>query len=256
MSAEPEALVTERGPVLVITINRPAQKNAMTLAAAKIVAEALDRLDASAGLSVAVLTGAGDTFCAGMDLKRFAEGERPALPGRGFGGLVEAPPKKPIIAAVEGWALGGGCELVLACDLVVAAEGARFGLPEVRRGLVARGGGMLRLPRRLPYAVAMELLLTGDPIDALRAESLGLVNRVVPSGQALDTALDLADRVARNAPLAVQCAKSVASAARDWPEDEIWQRQAVLSDPVFASDDAQEGARAFVERRVPVWRGR
>ncbi|MER5787368.1 crotonase/enoyl-CoA hydratase family protein [Streptomyces sp. NPDC001980] len=256
MSAAPEVLVDAHDRVLVITVNRPAQKNAMTLAAAHLVAEAVDRLDDSPDLSVAVLTGAGGTFCAGMDLKRFALGERPALPGRGFGGLVEAPPEKPIIAAVEGWALGGGCELALACDLVVAAQGARFGLPEVRRGLVARGGGMIRLPQRLPRSVAMELLLTGDPIDAERAERLGLVNRVVPEGQALEAALQLAGRVAENAPLAVRCAKAVASAAPGWPQDEVWRRQAPFSDAVFASQDAQEGARAFVERREPRWTGR
>ncbi|MGW7544237.1 crotonase/enoyl-CoA hydratase family protein [Streptomyces sp. NPDC054770] len=256
MSAAPEVLVDAHDRVLVITVNRPAQKNAMTLAAAHLVAQAVDRLDDSPDLSVAVLTGAGGTFCAGMDLKRFALGERPALPGRGFGGLVEAPPEKPIIAAVEGWALGGGCELALACDLVVAARGARFGLPEVRRGLVARGGGMIRLPQRLPRSVAMELLLTGDPIDAERAERLGLVNRVVPEGQALEAALQLAGRVAGNAPLAVRCAKAVASAAPGWPQDEVWRRQAPFSDAVFASQDAQEGARAFVERREPRWTGR
>ncbi|WP_329530342.1 crotonase/enoyl-CoA hydratase family protein [Streptomyces sp. NBC_01450] len=256
MSAAPEVLVDAYDRVLVISLNRPEQKNAMTLAAAHLVAEAVDRLDDSPDLSVAVLTGAGGTFCAGMDLKRFALGERPALPGRGFGGLVEAPPEKPIIAAVEGWALGGGCELALACDLVVAARGARLGLPEVRRGLVARGGGMIRLPQRLPRSVAMELLLTGDPIDAERAERLGLVNRVVPEGQALEAALQLAGRVAENAPLAVRCAKAVASAAPGWPQDEVWRRQAPFSDAVFASQDAQEGARAFVERREPKWTGR
>ncbi|MCX4815200.1 crotonase/enoyl-CoA hydratase family protein [Streptomyces sp. NBC_01239] len=256
MNAEPEVLVDRHDRVLVITVNRPGQKNAMTLAAARVIAEALDRLDGSPDLSVAVLTGAGGTFCAGMDLKRFAQGERPALPGRGFGGLVEAPPKKPIIAAVEGWALGGGFELALACDLVVASRTARFGLPEVRRGLVARGGGMIRLPQRLPRSVAMELLLTGDHLDSERAERLGLVNRVVAEGDALAAATTLAERIARNAPLAVQCAKTVASAAPGWPQDEVWQRQAPLSDAVFASEDAQEGARAFVERREPVWTGR
>ncbi|MEW2397180.1 crotonase/enoyl-CoA hydratase family protein [Streptomyces sp. NPDC046862] len=255
MSAEPEVLVDRHDRVLVVTVNRPTQKNAMTLTAARLIAEAVDRLDGSPELSVAVLTGAGGTFCAGMDLKRFALGERPALPGRGFAGLVEAPPKKPIIAAVEGWALGGGCELALACDMVVASHSARFGLPEVKRGLVARGGGMIRLPQRLPRSIAMELLLTGDPIEAGRAERLGLVNRVVDDGQALKAALRLASRIAENAPLAVQCAKAVASAAPGWPQDEVWSRQAPLSDAVFASQDAQEGARAFVERREPVWSG-
>lgn len=253
--AAPEALVEERGRILIITVNRAEQKNAMTLAATKIIAEAIDHFDASTDLTVAVLTGAGDTFCAGMDLKRFAAGERPALPGRGFGGLVEAPPTKPLIAAVEGWALGGGCELALACDLVVAGSGARFGLPEVKRGLVARGGGMIRLPQRLPRAIALELLLTGDFFGAERAERFGLVNRVVPDGQALDAALELAERIAANAPLAVRASKAVATAAPGWPDEEVWERQKEFSDPVFASDDAQEGARAFVERRDPVWTG-
>lgn len=254
--AEPEVLVDRRGQVLVITLNRAGQKNAMTLAGSRIIAAAVDHLDASPDLLVAVLTGTGGTFCAGMDLKRFAAGERPALPGRGFGGFVEAPPKNPIIAAVEGWALGGGCELVLACDMVVASEGARFGLPEVKRGLAARGGGMIRLPQRLPRAVAMELLLTGDPIDAERAERLGLVNQVVPDGGALEGAMRLAERIAANAPLAVQCSKAVAAAAPGWPDDEVWVRQAQLSDAVFASEDAREGALAFTERRDPVWTGR
>ncbi|MEV1025232.1 crotonase/enoyl-CoA hydratase family protein [Streptomyces sp. NPDC050264] len=256
MSAADDVLVEERGRVLVVTINRPKQKNAMTLAGSEIIAEAVDRLDGEASLAAAVLTGAGDDFCAGMDLKRFAAGERPALPGRGFGGMVQAPPSKPIIAAVEGWALGGGFELVLACDLVVAGESARLGVPEVKRGLVARGGGMIRLPQRLPRAVALELLLTGDPIDAVRAERLGLVNRVVADGGALGAALELAGRIADNAPLAVACAKAVADAAPEWTQDEAWERQAAFSDPVFASEDAREGARAFSERRVPVWLGR
>jgi enoyl-CoA hydratase/carnithine racemase len=249
----PDVLTERRGPILVITIDRPAQKNAMTLAGARIIAAALDELDAVPDLAAAVLTGSGGIFCAGMDLKRFAAGERPAVPGRGFGGLVQAPPRKPLIAAVDGWALGGGFELVLACDLVVASAGARFGLPEVKRGLVARGGGLLRLPKILPRAVAMELLLTGDPIDAVRAERLGLVNEVVPAGPALDRALDLAARVARNAPLAVAHSKAVAAMAQTWTEDEGWARQSPYTDEVFASPDASEGAQAFTERRDPVW---
>jgi enoyl-CoA hydratase len=253
---EPHVLTERRDGILVITINRPGQKNAMTLAGAHIIARAVDELDASPDLLAAVLTGAGGTFCAGMDLKRFADGERPALPGRGFGGLVEAPPRKPLIAAVDGWALGGGFELVLACDLVVASAGARFGLPEVKRGLVARGGALIRLPKRLPRAVAMELLLTGDPINAARAESLGLVNEIVPEGSALSGALRLAGRIAANAPLAVACSKAVAAAAGDWPEHEGWRRQRASIDAVFASRDAREGALAFRERRAPTWSGR
>lgn len=251
-----EVLVDARGGVLVITIDRPRQRNAMTLAASTRIAAALDELDSSPDLAVGVLTGAGGTFCAGMDLKRFAAGERPHVEGRGFGGLTEAPPRKPLIAAVEGWALGGGFELVLACDLVVAARGARFGLPEVKRGLVARAGGMIRLPQRLPRAIALELLLTGDPLDAPRAAEFGLVNEVVDDGEALTAALALAGRITGNAPLAVAAAKRIAVESADWPQDEAFTRQQPLSDPVFASADAKEGATAFAEKRTPVWTGR
>lgn len=256
MTDEPDALVERQDGVLVITLNRPAQRNAMTLAAAEIIAAALDELDRSDELSVGIITGGGGTFCAGMDLKRFQAGERPSLPGRGFAGLVETPPRKPLIAAVEGWALGGGFEVVLACDLVVAGRSAKFGVPEVKRGLVARGGGMIRLPDRLPRAVALELLLTGDPIEADRAAHFGLVNQVVDEGGALDAAKDLAQRIAANAPLATAAAKAVATASRDWPQDEAFSRQQEISDSVFASEDAKEGAAAFAERRTPVWRGR
>lgn len=250
-----DVIVTAADGVQVITIDRPAQRNAMTLAGATEIARALDELDRSAALSVGIITGSGGTFCAGMDLKRFREGERPTLPGRGFAGLVEAPPQKPLIAAVEGWALGGGFEMVLACDLVVAGRGARFGLPEVKRGLVARGGGMLRLPQRLPRAIALELLLTGDPIDADRAAAFGLVNEVVDEGGALDAAHALARRITANAPLAVTASKRIAISSRDWPRSEAFARQQPVSDAVFASADAKEGAAAFAEKRTPVWRG-
>ncbi|MET7337821.1 crotonase/enoyl-CoA hydratase family protein [Nonomuraea sp. NPDC005650] len=251
-----EVLVAADEGVLIITINRPAQRNAMTLAAATEIARSLDELDDSPELSVGIITGHGGTFCAGMDLKRFREGERPSVPGRGFAGLVEAPPRKPLIAAVEGWALGGGFEMVLASDLVVAGKGARFGLPEVKRGLVARGGGMFRLPQRLPRAIALELLLTGDPIGASRAAAFGLVNEVVDDGAALDAALALARRISANAPLAVAASKHIATASRDWPQPESFIRQQPISDQVFASQDAQEGAAAFTEKRKPVWQGR
>lgn len=256
MSDGQDLVVERRGRTLVLTIDRPAQRNAMTLDVARGIAAAIDELDSSDDLAVGVITGSGGVFCAGMDLKRFQAGERPTVPGRGFAGLVESPPRKPLIAAVEGWALGGGFEVVLACDLVVAGEGARFGLPEVKRGLVARGGGMIRVPDRLPRAIALELLLTGDPIDAARAAHFGLVNLVVDEGTALDGALGLAERIAANAPLAVRAAKAVALSSKDWPQDEAFARQTELSDPVFASEDAKEGAQAFTERREPVWRGR
>jgi enoyl-CoA hydratase len=251
-----EVAVTVDAGVMTIAIDRPEQRNAMTLAAAEGIAAALTELDDDPGVSAAVLTGTGGTFCTGMDLKRFLAGERAHIPGRGFGGLVEAPPRKPLIAAVEGWALGGGFELVLACDLVVAGRSARFGLPEATRGLIARAGGATRLPRRLPRAIALELLLTGDPLTAERAAHHGLVNRVVEDGTALAAGRELAGKVAANAPLAVMAAKALALDSADWPEGELFTRQAAYAEPVFASADAQEGARAFAERRAPRWTGR
>jgi enoyl-CoA hydratase len=251
-----EVRVSEDGGVLVITIDRPQQRNAMTRAASEAIAAALDELDRRPDLSVAVLTGSGGTFCAGMDLKRFLAGEVASVPGRGFAGVTEAPPAKPLIAAVEGYALAGGFELVLACDLVVAGTGARFGLPEVKRGLVARAGGLLRLPLRLPRAIALELVLTGEFLPADRAAAFGLINQVVPDGQALSSALQLARSIAANAPLAVAASKRIFDEAAGWPVSEWWQRQGTIADPVFASEDAREGARAFAERRSPRWQAR
>jgi enoyl-CoA hydratase len=248
-----DVLVEQTGNVLVITINRPEQRNAMTQAASTRIAEALDLLDSRVDLSVGVITGSGGTFCAGMDLKRFLAGEVANLPGRGFAGLTQAPPAKPLIAAVEGFALAGGFEIVLACDMVVAGKSARFGLPEVKRGLIARAGGLLRLPRRLPSALAMELVLTGDTLTADRAATFGLINSVVPDGDALATAMDLAARVAANAPLAIAASKRILNEATSWPADRYWDLQAELTDPIFASNDAREGASAFAERRAPAW---
>ncbi|HEY6795052.1 MAG TPA: crotonase/enoyl-CoA hydratase family protein [Kineosporiaceae bacterium] len=251
-----EVLTERRGPVLVITINRPRQKNALNAAVAVEVAAAADLLDGSDDLRAAVLTGAGGVFSAGMDLKAFLAGETPAIDGRGLCGITETPPRKPLIAAVEGWALGGGFELVLACDLVVAAETARFGVPEVKRAMVADGGAAYLLPRRVPRAVALEMLLTGDPIDAARAAEVGLVNVVTPEGGAVDRAVGLAGLIAANGPLAVSVTKQIACAAHDWTLDQGWVEQHRLAAPVFTSEDALEGAVAFAERRSPVWRGR
>lgn len=257
MTAQSHVLVERRGPVLLIELDRPRQRNAMTLDAATVIAAAMDELDADEKLSVAVLTGRGGHFCAGMDLKRFVDhGERPFVPGRGFGGLVEGPPAKPVIAAVEGFALGGGFELALACDLVIASETSRFALPEVRRGLVARGGGMFRLPRTLPRAIAMELLLTGAMLEPDQALHHGLLNRVTAEGDALNVALAIAGDIAANAPLAVATSTKVARAAYDRPESALFSWQQQLTDAVFASADAAEGSRAFTERRAPVWTGR
>lgn len=245
-----------RGRVGIITLNRPEARNAANRAMALAVAAALDELDARDDLSVGVLTGAGGTFCAGMDLRAYVSGELPMVEGRGFLGLAQAPPRTPLIAAVEGHALAGGFEAVLACDLVVAGEDATFGLPEVRRGLVAGGGGLVNLPDKIQPNLAMELLLTGASVTAARAAEVGLVNRVVPSGTALESALELAEAIAANGPLAVRVAKQVVTQSRGWPRDERFARQRELILPVFDSADAKEGARAFSERRVPVWTGR
>ena len=251
-----DVLVEARDGVLVITINRPEARNALTGAVARGIAEAVDRLDDDDELRVGVLTGAGGTFCSGMDLKGFLAGDLPIVEGRGLGGITERPPRKPLIAAVEGYAVAGGLELLLACDLVVAAETARLGVPEVKRGLVAGAGAAMLLPQRIPPAIALELLLTGDPITAARAAELGLVNRVVPEGGALDGALALAARVAANGPLAVAVTKQVALQSPDWSHAERWARQGELMGTVFASADAAEGATAFAEKRAPRWTGR
>jgi enoyl-CoA hydratase len=215
----------------------------------------MDRLDREDRLRVAVLTGVGGYFSAGMDLKAFATGERPHVPGRGFGGLVERPPRKPLIAAVEGFAIGGGMELALSCDVIVAARGALFGLPEVKRGLVPAAGGLLRLPTRVPRGAALELVLTGEPMASERAYELGLVTRLSEPGEALDDALVLAAVIAQNAPLATAATKAILEQAPGWAADEAWLRQRTIADPVIASEDAQEGACAFREKRTPQWRG-
>ncbi|HTE63835.1 MAG TPA: crotonase/enoyl-CoA hydratase family protein, partial [Solirubrobacteraceae bacterium] len=234
--------VEERGGVLVVTIDRPEARNSIDRATAEGIAAALDRLDADAALRAGIVTGAGGYFSAGMDLKAFAAGERPHAGGRGFAGIVERPPAKPLIAAIEGFALAGGFEIALACDLIVAARDARLGIPEVKRSLVAAGGGLLRLPARIPYHVAMELALTGDPIGVERAHGLGLVNRVAEPGAALATALELAGAIVANGPLALAATKRVLLEAPGWPAGEAWARQAEITGPVFASEDAREGA--------------
>jgi enoyl-CoA hydratase len=249
-------LVERHDGVLTITINRPAQKNAVNHQVAVELASALDLLDADRELAVGVLTGAGGTFCAGMDLKAFAQGEVPVLRGRGFGGLTRAVVRKPLVAAVEGWALGGGFELALACDLIVAAEDARFGAPEVKRGLVASEGGLIRLPRRVPYHVALRALLTGEPLTAAEARQHGLVTQVTAPGAARDTARELAGRIATNAPLALAAAKEILRTTQGLNDQDAFVRQDEIVARLVESDDAHEGARAFAERRAPVWHGR
>jgi len=251
-----EVQVEQREGVQIITINRPEAKNSLNKAVAEAIAAAVDELDASDDLRVGVLTGAGGVFSAGMDLKAFLRGESPSIEGRGLCGITQTPPRKPLIGAVEGWALAGGFELLLACDLVVAAETARFGVPEVKRSLVAGAGAAMLLPRRVPFALALELLLTGDPLPAPRAAEIGLVNRLTAEGKALDVALELASTIAQNGPLAVAATKAIARSSADWTLDEGWQRQSELMQPVFASEDAREGATAFAEKRPPVWKGR
>jgi enoyl-CoA hydratase len=257
MSESEQAVLTERrDKVLVITINRPDQRNAVNAAVAAGIAHALDELDGDDGLAVGIITGAGKGFCAGMDLKAFVTGERPWFEDRGFAGITQRSAVKPLIAAIEGFAVAGGLEVALACDLIVAANGARLGIPEVKRSLVAAGGGLLRLPRVLPRNVAMELALTGDPIAAERAYELGMVNRLAEPGQALHTALELAAQVAANAPLGLVGSKRILHESLDWPDSEFFERQQAISGPIFDSEDAKEGATAFGEKRAPEWKGR
>ncbi|GAC1330278.1 MAG: crotonase/enoyl-CoA hydratase family protein [Mycobacteriales bacterium] len=255
--ARTDVVRTEQaGGVLVITIDRPQARNAVNRAVAEGVAAALDRLDTEPALVVGILTGAGGTFCSGMDLKAFLAGELPEIEGRGLAGLTLTPPAKPLIAAVEGYALAGGFELVLACDLVVAAEDAVFGLPEVKRGLVAGSGGLLRLPARVPPGIAMEHALTGEPISAADAHTWGLVNRLTAPGQALDGARALAASIAVNGPLAVRVSKMLVADATDATGNGAWERQNDALAGILASADAREGSAAFVEKRAPVWQGR
>jgi enoyl-CoA hydratase len=251
-----DAVLTDvDGGVAIITINRPQAKNAVNGAVAHGIAAALEECDARKDVSAYVLTGAGGTFCAGMDLKGFLAGDNPIVEGRGFGGIVERPPAKPIIAAVEGYALAGGFEIALACDMIVASSEAKFGLPEARRGLVAGAGGLLRLQERIPYHIAMELALTGDHYPAARLSELGLINRLAEPGGALDAAKELAAKVAGNAPLALAATKRVIVESRDWSSEERFARQGEIIGPVFVSKDAMEGAAAFAEKRAPVWQG-
>src|SRR5271156_1643269 len=254
MSDGPEVLVTQQDRILVVTINRPHARNAVNAAVSQRLAQAMDRLDADPQLSVGVITGAGGTFCAGVDLKAFSRGEVVSVEGRGLG-FTESPPMKPLIAAVEGFALAGGTELALAADLIVASAESVFGIPEVKRGLFAAGGGLLRLPQRIPYAIAMELALTGDNLPAERAHALGLVNVLAEPGTALDAAIALAEKITANGPLAVAATKRIITESRGWSRDTRYTEQIKILGPVFASNDAKEGAIAFAEKRPPRWTG-
>jgi enoyl-CoA hydratase len=252
----PAVLTERRGSVLIITLNRPQVRNAVNTALAEGVAEALDSLDADDTLTAGVVTGAGGFFCAGMDLGAFAKGESPWVEGRGFGGITQRAADKPLIAAIEGFAVAGGLEIALSCDLIVAAKGAKLGIPEAKRSLVAAGGGLLRLPKRMPYHVVMELALTGDPLPAERFHELGVVNRLADPGAALDVALELAAALAQNGPLALIASKKIIEQQFDWSTEEMWTRQGEIAGPVMTSEDAREGATAFKEKRAPVWKAR
>lgn len=249
-------LVEIDGPILVVTIDRPHARNAIDRATSQAIADAIDRLDADPQLAVGIITGAGGHFSSGMDLKAFLAGERVELDGRGLAGIVESPPAKPLIAAIEGYALAGGCEIALACDLIVASNEARFGIPEVKTGLIAGSGGLVRLPQRVPRQIAMEYALTGRLMTAAEAHRFGLVNRLAEPGKALDAARALAREIAANAPLSVAMSKRIVNEAGSWPADEIWTRQRALLEDIISSEDAREGARAFAEKRRPNWRGR
>jgi len=252
-----DAVVSERrGNILLITINRPEMRNAVNGAVAEGIAGALDQLDADEELTVGVVTGAGGYFSAGMDLGAFVKGESPWFGDRGFAGIAQRSARKPLIAAIEGFALAGGMEVALACDLIVAAKGAKMGIPEVKRSLVAAGGALLRLPRRMPYHVVMELALTGDWMPAERFHEFGLVNRLAEPGAAVDVAMELAAQLSNNGPLALIGSKRILQEQFDWSSDEMWQKQAEITGPVMASEDAKEGASAFKEKRDPVWKGR
>jgi enoyl-CoA hydratase len=254
--SDSEAVLTERrGNVLLITINRPEVRNAVNAAVAAGIAGALEELDGDAELSVGILTGAGGFFCAGMDLGAFVKGESSWFGDRGFAGIAQRSARKPLIAAIEGFAVAGGMEIALACDLIVAARGAKMGIPEAKRSLIAAAGALLRLPKRMPYHVVMELALTGEPMLAERFHELGLVNRLAEPGDAVEQALQLAAKLAENGPLALVASKRILQEQFDWSTAEMWEKQGAISGPVMASEDAKEGASAFKERRDPKWRG-
>jgi enoyl-CoA hydratase len=250
-----EVLRERRGHVEILTINRPEARNAINRATAIALGDALDACESDDDVWVVVLTGAGDkAFSAGMDLKAFAAGEFP-ITDKGFGGITQRDFPKPLIAAANGAALAGGFEILISCDMVVAAEHARFGIPEASRGLIAGGGGLIRLPKRIPLAVAYEMALTAEPIDAHRAYELGLVNRVVPGEKVLDEAVALAERIAKNAPLAVRTSKYVMKKSRELSEEECWLLNTEAFGIIGRSSDAMEGAVAFAEKREPNWQG-
>jgi enoyl-CoA hydratase len=256
MSPDAELVTFERrGNIALLTLNRPTARNAISPEVSQTMAGLLDEIEADAAMRAVVLTGAGGVFSAGADLKVVAQGRGMDIArGKGgFAGIVTRDFPKPVIAAVNGPALAGGFEIVLSCDLVVAADSARFGIPEVQRGLMAAAGGLIRLPKRVPMAIALELAMTGDPIDADRALALGLVNRVVPVDRVVAEASALAERIGENSPIAVRLSRQLVREAAEMSEADGWQRTNELAVQIFASGDAVEGATAFAEKRKPVW---
>jgi enoyl-CoA hydratase len=249
---------TTVGHVAIITIDRPEARNAINGVVAQGLEAGLDRLEADPDLWVGVLTSTPPVFCAGADLKEIQAGHRDRLrtPRGGFAGFVARRRSKPIIAAVEGMALAGGTEICLACDLIVASHTAKFGIPEVKRGLVAAAGGLFRLPSRLPKAIALELVMTGEPIDAESAARFGMINRLVEPGRALDTAVELAQKIAANAPIAVRASRRVLLDTASPGEATGFELSEEAMGEAMASDDMREGVAAFVEKRPPIWSGR
>ena len=256
MNDQPAVLTERRDGVLIIKLNRPEVRNAVNAALAEGVGKALDELDGDDELALGILTGTGGFFSAGMDLGAFVKGESPYYEDRGFAGITRRASRKPLIAAIEGFAVAGGLEIALACDLVVAAKGAKLGIPEAKRSLVAAGGALLHLPKRMPYHVVMELALTGDNVPAERFHELGVVNRLAEPGAALDTALELAETIRANGPLALAASKQILQEQFDWSAEDMWEKQGAIAGPVMGSEDAREGAAAFKEKREPEWKGR
>ncbi|MEK4425795.1 crotonase/enoyl-CoA hydratase family protein [Solibacillus sp. FSL K6-1523] len=259
MNTREDLILTERrGRLLIVTINRPEAKNAFDFATSSQMNEAMDMYENDPELSVAIITGAGGVFSAGADLKALGRGEKLSGPmlSRGGFGIMRKPPNKPIIAAIEGHAVAGGFELALCCDLIVAAKGSKMGLPEAKHNLVAVGGGLIHLPKRMPYHLVMELALTADMWPVERMHTYGVVNRIAEPGESLNVAIELAERLLENGPTALIASKEIIRQSYDWTVEEAWENQVPIAKHAMESEDRDEGLRAFAEKRKPVWTGR